>query len=260
MDWHSTQRPLRALIADDEPLARAGLRLLLTEHVHSAVIDEAASGPEALSRIRAAPPDIAFLDVQMPEMSGFDVVRGIDARCMPAIVFVTAHDQYAIEAFEINAIDYVLKPVARRRFSNTIERVFARLGVQGESGRQVMALLQGLAAPARHIQRVSVRTSGKTHFVDLRDVEWIQAAENYVQLHLRSARHLLHVPINRLQSVLDPDMFMRIHRSCIVHLRQVKELETGAHGEFVLVLHSGVRLHSSRTYHDAIKRWAANPF
>jgi two-component system LytT family response regulator len=260
MNWDSTNRQLSVLIADDEPLARAGLRLLLIEHVESAVIAEAANGLEALTYIRAAKPDIVFLDVQMPEMDGFDVAKGIDAQCMPAVVFVTAHDQYAIQAFEINAIDYLLKPVARQRFSQTMERVFSRSKVQGESGRQILALLQAMSAPPRYIQRVSVRASGKTQFVNLCDVEWIHAAENYVQLHLRDVRHMLHVPINTLQGVLDSAMFMRIHRSCIVNTRQVKELVTGAHGEFVLVLHSGVRLQSSRTYHDAIRRWAANPF
>jgi two-component system LytT family response regulator len=260
MRWDSSDRQLSALIVDDEPLAREGLRLLLTEHVGSTVIAEAANGLEALTYIRAAKPDVVFLDVQMPEMSGFDVVKDIAAECMPAVVFVTAYDQYAIQAFEINAVDYLLKPVARSRFAQTIQRVLSRSDEHGEIARQITALLQALAAPARYIERVSVRTSGKTQFVNLDDVEWIQAAENYVQLHLRTSRHMLHVPINTLQGVLDPAVFMRIHRSHIVNIRQVKELETAAHGEFVLILHSGARLHSSRTYHDAIKRWATNPF
>jgi two-component system, LytTR family, response regulator len=260
MSWNAPNCQMSALIADDEPLAREGLRLLLAEHLQSAVIAEAASGLEALTYIREAKPDIVFLDVQMPEMDGFDVAKGIDSEDMPAIVFVTAHDKYAIQAFEINAIDYLLKPVARHRFSQTMERVFSRTQVQGESARQILALLQAMAAPPRYIQRVSVRASGKTQFVNLCDIEWIQAAENYVQLHLRSVRHMLHVPINTLQRVLDPTMFMRIHRSCIVNTSQVKELETGTHGEFALVLHSGTRLQSSRTYHESIKRWAANPF
>lgn len=260
MDTGLTHRSLSALIADDEPLARAGLKLLLAEHVGSAVIAEAANGLEALSYIRTARPDLVFLDVKMPEMDGFDVASRIDAACMPAVVFVTAHDQYAIQAFEINAADYLLKPVARLRFAKTIERVMARTNVHEDNARQIMAVLRAVAAPRRYIDRVSVRAPGKTHFVNLCDVEWIQAAANYVQLHLRSVRHMIHVPITTLQSVLDPAMFMRIHRSCIVNIQQVKELQTGAHGEFVLVLHSGARLHSSRTYHEAITRWAANPF
>lgn len=260
MRWDSSDRQLSALIVDDEPLAREGLRLLLTEHVRSPVIAEAVNGLEALTYIRAAKPDVVFLDVQMPAMNGFDVVKGIAAECMPAVVFVTAYDQYAIQAFEINAVDYLLKPVARSRFAQTIKRVLSRLKEHGESARQITALLQALSAPPRYIERVSVRVSGKTQFVNLDDVEWIQAAENYVQLHLRTTRHMLHVPINTLQGVLDPAMFMRIHRSHIVNTRQVKELETAMHGELVLVLHSGARLHSSRTYHDTIRRWASNPF
>ena len=260
MQWDSNDRQLSALIADDEPLAREGLRLLLTQHVRSPAIAEAANGMEALAYIRAAKPDAAFLDVKMPQMNGFDVVKGIAVECMPAVVFVTAYDQYALQAFEINAVDYLLKPVARSRFSQTMQRVLSRAKVHGESARQITALLQALSAPPRYIERVSVRTSGTTQFVNLDDIEWIQAAENYVQLHLPNARHMLHVPINTLQGVLDPAVFMRIHRSHIVNTRHVKELATAAHGEFVLVFRSGTRLHSSRTYHDAIKRWASNPF
>jgi len=253
-------RRLTALIVDDEPLAREGIRLLLEAHTRPLHIHEAANGVQALEYMRLQPPDIVYLDVQMPELDGFEVARQLDVERMPAIVFVTAHDKYAIQAFEINAIDYLLKPVARERFAQTMERVEMRLQIQGESGRQIMAMLQSMSAPPKYIERLAIRSSGKTFFVMISDVDWIQAAENYVQLHLRSTRHLFHVPINTLQASLDPKLFMRIHRSKIVNTRQIKELESGEHGEFVLVLESGVRLQSSRTYHDAIKAWAANPF
>jgi len=251
---------IKALIVDDEPLAREGIRHLLAESHAQAQIAEAVSGVAALTAIATFQPDLIFVDVQMPEMDGFELVRRIEAACMPVVVFVTAHDKYAIQAFEINAIDYLLKPVSRDRFLITLQRVKERLLNQGEGARQVLAMLQSIASPSKYIERVSIRTAGKTIFVHMRDIDWMQAAENYVQLHLKSARYMLHVPINTFQQSLDPRMFMRIHRSRIVNVGQIKELEAGAHGDFVLVLHSGARLQSSRTYHDSIRSWAANPF
>ncbi len=252
---------MNALIVDDEPLAREGLRMLLSEERDVANVAEARGGREAVAAILASRPDIVFLDVQMPEMGGFDVVREVGPERMPAVVFVTAHDQYAIQAFEYNAIDYLLKPVARERFTTTLARVRERLVARGVDRDQMVSLLQAIATPApRHVTRLAVRSAGRIQFVNLDEVEWIQAAENYVQLHLPTVRHMLHVPINTLQASLDPRVFLRIHRSTIVNVRHIQELETGAHGEYVVVLRGGARVQSSRTYHDAIKRWASNPF
>jgi two-component system LytT family response regulator len=252
----------RILIVDDEPLAREGLRMLLAEDPDVATIDEAKDGRAAIAAIRAAPPDLIFLDVQMPEMDGFAVVREIGAERMPAVVFVTAHDRYALQAFEINAIDYLLKPVTRERFSQALERAKARLGSRSanEESRQILSLLETIAAPHRALKRLAVRSAGKTVFVDLEDVDWIEAAENYVKLHAGRAGHLLHIALSALEKSLDPETFLRIHRSIIVNVRRIKELEPALHGEFIVTLHNDVRLRSGRTYGDKLKALADNPF
>jgi two-component system LytT family response regulator len=250
---------MNVLIVDDEPLAREGLVLLLREEPSIASVSQARNGGEAVSMIRSHRPDLVLLDVQMPEMDGFGVLKEIGAERMPPVIFVTAHDQYAIKAFEVNAIDYLLKPVTRERCSQALTRVRERIS-QGPDNQHVMSLLQQLAAPPQYLQRVALRSAGKVSFVSVADVMFVQAAENYVQLNLKASRHLLHVPIATLEASLDPREFLRIHRSIIVNVRHVRELETGAHGEYIVVLHGGTKLQSSRSYHEKIKQWAANPF
>ncbi len=251
---------MNVLIVDDEPLAREGMVLLLGEETAITSVAQARNGGEAVEMIRQSRPDLVLLDVQMPEMDGFGVLREIGADCMPPAIFITAHDQYAIQAFEVNAIDYLLKPVTRERFQQALARVRERVAVQGMDNGHVRALLQQLAAQPRYLARVALRAAGRISFVNVEDILYAQAAENYVQLHLKSARHLLHVPIATLEASLDPDMFLRIHRSLIVNTRHVQELETGAHGEYIVVLKGGMKLQSSRSYHEKIKNWAANPF
>jgi two-component system LytT family response regulator len=251
---------MNVLIVDDEPLAREGMRLLLTEDSGAHQIADARNGAEAVTLIRSQRPDLVLLDVQMPEMDGFAVLRELGAEGMPPVIFVTAHDQYAIRAFEVNAIDYLLKPVTRERFQQALARVNERVSAQGLDNQHVRALLQTLAAPPKFLGRVALRSAGKISFVSVEDILYLQAAENYVQLHLRNSRHLLHVPIATLEASLDPELFLRIHRSLIVNVKQVQELETGPHGEYIVVLKGGARLQSSRSYHDKIKAWAANPF
>ena len=250
---------MKALIVDDEPLAREGMALLLRDEPAISSIAEARNGAEAVDLIRAQAPDLVLLDVQMPEMDCFGVLRAIGAESMPPVIFVTAHDRYAIQAFEVNAIDYLLKPVTRERCSQALARVRERIGV-GVDNRHVMSLLQQLAAPPKYLARVALRSAGKISFVNLEDILYVQAAENYVQLHLRTVRHLLHVPIATFENSLDPQLFLRIHRSLIVNVKHVQELETGPHGEYIVVLHGGTKLQSSRSYHEKIKSWASNPF
>jgi two-component system LytT family response regulator len=254
--------PLTALIVDDEPLARDGLRMLLSEDPDVTAIHEAKDGREAVTAVRTLQPDLVFLDVQMPEMDGFGVVEDIGPERMPAVVFVTAHDQFAIRAFEINALDYLLKPVTKERFAQALLRAKGRLHARPleETSRQIMSLLETLAAPHRYAERLAVRAAGKTVFVDVEDVEWIEAAENYVQLHAGPQNHLIHVSMTTLEGALDPDAFLRIHRSIIVNIARVKELQPAQHGEYLVTLDNGVQLQSGRTYHDKLKALAANPF
>ena len=251
---------MNVLIVDDEPLARAGMRMLLEEESAITSIGEARNGAEAVATIRAGRPDLLLLDVQMPEMDGFGVLKELGADHIPPVIFVTAHDRYAIQAFEVNAIDYLLKPVTRERFQQALTRMRERVTAQGLDNRHVLSLLQQLSAPPKYLARVALRAAGKITFVNIEDLLYVQAAENYVQLHLKTSRHLLHVPIATLESSLDPAMFLRIHRSLIVNVRHIQELETGPHGEYIVVLKGGARLQSSRSFHEKIKRWAANPF
>lgn len=251
---------LSALIVDDEPLAREGLKLLLAKDQGIARVTEAKHGAEAIRLIRDEAPDLVFLDVQMPEIDGFDVVREIGPQQMPGVIFVTAHDRYAIRAFEINAIDYLLKPVSRDRFDEAMRRTWDRLPRVGNAERVLTSLLQTLESPPNYLSRVAIRSAAKTYFISLAEVDWMQSAENYVQLHAGAARHLVHVPMQTLHDSLDPAQFLRIHRSYIVNVSRVKEVESVGRGEYVFVLECGERLQSSRTYHALVKRWMENPF
>ncbi len=254
--------PLTALIVDDEPLARDGLRTLLSRDPEIATIRDARDGREAVVAIRECNPDIVFLDVQMPEMDGFAVVRTIGAEYMPAVVFVTAHDQYAIQAFEINALDYLLKPVIEERFVKALVRAKSRIHSNGaaDSNRQIIGLLETIASPQSYLKRLVVRSAGKTVFVDVESLDWIQGAENYVELHAGRVSHLLHVRMNILEKSLDPEIFLRVQRSIIVNLRRIRDLQPGAHGEYLITLCDGTRLQSGRTYADRLRALVSNPF
>jgi two-component system, LytTR family, response regulator len=254
--------PLTALIVDDEPLAREGLRALLSKDPEVGPIREARDGREAVASIRERNPDIAFLDVQMPEMDGFAVIRTIGAEHMPAVVFVTAHDQYAIRAFEINALDYLLKPVIEERFVKALVRAKSRIHSNGagDSSRQIIGLLETIASPQSYLKRLVVRSAGKTVFVDVESLDWIQGAENYVELHAGRMSHLLHVTMNILEKSLDPEIFLRVHRSIIVNLFRIRDLQPGAHGEYLITLRDETRLRSGRTYADRLRALVSNPF
>ena len=253
--------PFTTLIVDDEPLARDGLRMWLAADEDISLIHEAKDGRQAVAAIRKVRPDLVFLDVQMPEMDGFSVVREIGEQ-MPAVVFVTAHDRHAIQAFEINAIDYLLKPVTRDRFDQALDRAKARMRMRPgeEANRQIIGLLETIVSPRPHVKRLAVRSGGKTVFVDVKDVDWIEAAENYVQLHCGKAGHLLHVPMNTLEKSLDPETFLRVHRSIIVNVSRIREFEPGVHGEYVITLENGTRVRSGRTYNEKLKGLLGNPF
>jgi len=250
---------LRVLVADDEPLAREGIKLMLGGD--SQVI-EARNGREAVMKIRDEKPDLVLLDVQMPRMDGFAVVEAVGADKMPAVIFVTAHDQYAIRAFEISAVDYLLKPVTEERFRTAFERARNRVRAAppDESTRQMMTVLDAIANPRRYLSRLAIRSDDRTIFLAIDDVEWIEAAQNYVLVHAGQAAHMLHVPMNTMEASLDPERFVRIHRSYIVNLQRVRQLWSLPHGQCILELASGERLQSGRTYRDKIWNLLSNPF
>jgi two-component system LytT family response regulator len=247
--------PLTVLIVDDEPLAREGLRMLLARDPEISAILEARDGREAVLAIRKSGPDLVLLDVQMPEMDGFAVVRTIGVEHIPDVVFVTAHDQYAIQAFEINALDYLLKPVIEERFVKALVRAKNRIRSRAaaDAGRQIRGLLESIASPRTHVKRVAVRSAGQISFVNVADIDWIKAAENYVELHVGSVSHMLHVTMNAIEKSLDPEMFVRVHRAVIVNLDRIGTLQAGMHGEYLITLRNGVRLQSGRAYSDRLR-------
>jgi two-component system LytT family response regulator len=250
---------MRVLIVDDEPLAREGIKLMLSG---DSQVMEARNGREAVAKIRDEPPDLVLLDVQMPRMDGFAVVEAVGADKMPVVIFVTAHDRYAIRAFEINAVDYLLKPVTEERFRMAFERARNRLRAAStdDTARQMQAVLDAIAKPRQYLSRLAIRSGERTLFLAIDEVEWIEAAQNYVRVHAGQATHLLHVPMNTIETSLDPERFVRIHRSHIVNLQAIKHLWTLAHGQYVLELISGERLQSSRSYGERIRTLLSNPF
>jgi two-component system LytT family response regulator len=253
---------LKVIVVDDEPLAREGLKLLLGRQPQVASFSEARNGREAIALIREQKPDLVFLDVQMPRIDGFAVVHTIGAERMPPVIFVTAHDQYAIRAFEIAALDYLLKPVTEERFGVAFRRALTRLrgGSHEDATRQVLTMLDAVAKPPRQLERFAVRSGERTIFVPVDEVDWIEAFQNYVRLHAGPATHLLHVPMNTIETVLDSGRFLRIHRSYIVNLRRIVQLWSIAHGQYVIELKSGQRLQSGRTFGERIRSALTNPF
>jgi two-component system LytT family response regulator len=253
---------LKVLIVDDEPLARDGLKLLTAADPDIAAVLEARNGREAVALIRDQRPDLVLLDVQMPRMNGIAVVEAIAADRMPAVIFVTAYDRYAIQAFEINAIDYLLKPVTEERFRLAFQRAKDRMrtAAASEAARQMAALLESVANPRKHLSRFAIRNGERTTFLNARDVDWIEAAQNYVRLHAGHATHLLHVPMSTIEASLDPERFLRIHRSHIVNVSRIKQAWTSAHGQYVVELISGERLPAGRTYTERIRALLSNPF
>lgn len=254
--------PLKVLVVDDEPLARQGLRRLLCDDPEVDTVHEVRNGREAVAFIRAQEPHLVLLDVQMPRMDGFGVVEAVGADEMPPVIFVTAHDQYAVRAFEVSAVDYLLKPVTKERFRKAFSRAKCRLRMaQPEgAGGQMRAMLDAMASPPRPLRRLAVRDREKTLFVSIDEVDWIEALQNYVRVHVGGASHVVHVPISTIEAALDHEQFLRIHRSHIVNVERIKQLWPLSHGQYVVELMSGQRVPSGRTYRDEIRRALMNPF
>jgi len=243
---------LRALIVDDEPVARRRLRTLLESEGTVEVLGECEDGSAAIDDIRRSRPDVVFLDVQMPGLDGFDVVDALEPAEQPAIVFVTAYDRYAVRAFDVHAVDYLLKPFDRGRLRKTLGRL-ETLNDARDAARRVHAAVESVRAQ-QPLRRVLVRSIGKVYAVRLEDVDSIQSAGHYLEIHTGSATHLVRGSIGGIESRLDPARFARIHRSVIVNIDRIRELQPTFHGEFVVILQSGRRLRCSRTYADGLKQ------
>lgn len=252
-----TLEPIAVLVADDELPARQRLMDLLRRDEQVASVSEAADGQTAVEMIQRYNPDLIFLDVQMPELDGLAVIDAIGAAQMPLTVFVTAYDQHAIRAFEANALDYLLKPFSDERFEATMTRAKARLNERSmkEFGQRVMKMVSAApAAPERRLDRLVVKAGGTTRFIRVIDIDWIEAAGVYVTLHVGGKELLYRAALNDLAEKLDPRRFVRVHRSALINIESVLQLEPISHGEFEVVMKSGLRTRISRTYRAGLEK------
>jgi two-component system, LytTR family, response regulator len=246
---------IQVLIADDEPLARERLRTLLTGEDWLDIVAECQNGQEAAESILKLQPDLVFLDIQMPGATGFDVIEAVGPDKMPLVVFVTAFDKYALKAFDVHALDYLLKPFDRERFHQALERARQQIDRRstGDLERRLLELVQDLKGPPHRLERFVIKSGGRVFFVRADEIDWIEAAGNYVKLHVANEAHLFRETMNALEAQLDPDTFFRIHRSHIVNIERVKELQPWFNGEYVVFLKNGTRLTLSRGYREKLQ-------
>jgi two-component system LytT family response regulator len=250
----TTESKIRTVIVDDEELGRDRIQTLLEQQPDVEIIGVCSNGAEAVEVIERAQPDLVFLDVQMPDMDGFEVVGSLDSGKLPAIVFVTAHDGHAIRAFEIHALDFLLKPFDQTRFEKALER--ARTQVSSKKGpaidSRLVSLLEELREERKYPERLIVKSSGRVFFVRTEEIDWVEASGNYVKIHTKNEAHLLRESMKNMEGKLDPKIFVRIHRSAIVNIDRIKELEPWFHGEYIVIMRDGTRLTASRVFSDRL--------
>jgi two-component system LytT family response regulator len=259
----------RILIVDDEPFARERIRALLATEPAIEVIGECGDGRSAVRATRSLKPDLIFLDVQMPELDGFAALREIGVEKAPAVIFVTAYDRYALQAFDVHALDYLLKPFSEDRFRAALGRALARIeqGDPDDVARRIRALLEDVGARAeatarapRHLDRLPIKGDGRITFVAATDVDWIEALGNYARIHVGRSSHLVRETMTGLEAKLDPETFLRIHRSTLVNIARCRELRPLPHGEYEVFLKDGTRLVLSRRYRARLKgRFGLDP-
>jgi two-component system LytT family response regulator len=246
---------IRTLIVDDEPLARQRLRDLLEAEPDIELVGECADGGEAVAAIGERKPDLVFLDVQMPVLDGFGVLEALAAERLPVVVFVTAHDRYALRAFDVRALDYLLKPFDRDRFAKALERARAqvRQDQSADVSQRLLALLEDVKGTRKPLDRLVIKSGGRVSFVRTDEIDWIEAAGNYVKIHVQEEAHLLRETIGGLEARLESERFLRIHRSIIVNIDRIRELQPGFHGDQVVILRDGTELPLSRGYRDKLQ-------
>jgi two-component system LytT family response regulator len=257
----NTAAPTRVLIVDDEPLARERIRTLLGEDTGFEVAGEAGDGATAAQAIAALHPDLVFLDVQMPGGDGFDVIDAVGADKMPFVVFVTAYDRYALRAFDVHALDYLLKPFDRERFRQALTRANEQLERHngGEIERRLTAIVNDLRPSKARTDRFVVKSGGRIFFVRSAEIDWVESAGNYVKLHAGNDSHLIRETMNGVETKLSPETFVRIHRCHIVNIEQVRELQPWFNGEYVVFLKNGTRLTLSRGYRERLQERIGRP-
>ena len=239
---------IRILIVDDEPLARERLQLMLENQHEIEVIGECADGASAVEAIQDCSPDLVFLDIQMPELDGFGVLEALDPELIPTVIFVTAFDQFAIRAFEVHALDYLLKPFDRERFQKTLQRARSHIETKRTGGlsQNIIKLLDSREVEPKYLDRLAIKSAGRIQFVKISEIDWIEAAGNYVRLHAGSESYLHRETMSGMEDKIDPDSFLRIHRSTIVNIDRIKEMQPFFNGEYVVILENDTRLTLSR--------------
>ena len=247
----------RILIVDDEVLARQRLRTLLTRRADFEIVGECATGAEAVNAIRLRRPDIVLLDVQMPELDGFDVISEIGAQNMPAVIFVTAFDDYAIDAFEVGAVDYLLKPVDEDRFNKTLDRAVRRFRDARDSSTaaQLSALMRKISSMSQSTGRFAVKVHGKVLFLDPAEIYWIQARDDIARVHLVDSAYDVREPLSHLETRLPAASFLRVHRSVIVNTSHIRAAEPFDRGDQMLILRNGKRITTGRSYRKVVQEF-----
>lgn len=250
----SREGAIRALIIDDEPLGREAIRGLLAGDPDIDIVGESADGVQAIADIQELRPDLVFLDIQMPECDGFGVLEALPEELLPAVIFVTAYDKYALDAFAVHALDYLLKPIDPARFRAALERVkgYARQSELAQVNEKLRRFVAELHDRAQYRNRIVVKSHGKLLLFKVEEIDWVESAGDYVNLHVRGEQHLMRETMAEIESKLDPIRFLRIHRSTIVNVDRVKELELLFQGQYLVRLRDGTRLTASRSYKKEI--------
>lgn len=268
----NNEQQIRALVVDDESLARQGLTIRLQELGQVEVLRACRNGQEALAAIAELEPDLIFLDIQMPGMTGFDVVGQLQQDNMPLVIFVTAYDEFAVSAFDLHAVDYLLKPIEPERLAVAVEKAAKQLHSQqhagekrrlldivmsltGRSEEAVLELMGSNGKPVRYAEKLAIKDGASTTFVPVREIDWIDAAGDYMCVHVNGETHIMRTTMKELESLLDPLVFQRIHRSTIVNLERVEKVSSHINGEFHLTLSCGASLKMSRSYKDKVKHF-----
>lgn len=252
-DMNDSNR-LKVIIVDDEPLAREKIREMLKRDAEIEIVAECSSGNKAVAAVQKHSPDLLYLDIQMPELDGFGVLKLLPTQNMPYVIFVTAYDQYAVKAFEVYALDYLLKPFDRERFQKALDRAKSQIRRDRSSSlsQGILSLLEELKGGSRHLERLVIKHSGRVQLLKTQDIDWIEADGNYVRVHAGKDAHLLRETIGGLETQLHPRKFMRIHRSTIVNLDRIRELQPWFHGEYRIILRDGTELMLSRSYREKL--------
>jgi two-component system LytT family response regulator len=243
---------IKTLIVDDEPLARDRVKRFLRDETGIKIIGECGNGEQAITFIRENSPDLVFLDIQMPEKNGFEVIKSLNGNALPTVIFVTAYDQYALQAFDVHALDYLLKPFNRERIHRAVARAREHIEHKrmGSLDERLASLIADLKTEKKYLERLVVKSVGRVFFLKTDEIDWIEAAGNYVKLHVGRESHMIRETMNGIESKLDPDKFLRIHRSTVVNIDRIKELHPMFSGDYTVLLRNGTELALSRNYRE----------